>query len=316
MRANRARIGVAVGLLLAACGGSKPPVVAVQPPPASPAAAQPAPSAPAEPAETTSADPNGAPAQIEAAPDEPAPAPRERGWLGVELEPAPDEGGVRITNVIPHSPAENAGLAPGDVILRIEGDPTPSPSNVVMAVAGRRPGTTIGLALKRARADKLVSLALGTAPDPDELMRMTFVDRPAPSFHELRAARGNFGTTIASQRGQVVILEFWAPWCAACRLLIPHMNDWHAQYAARGVRVIGVTVESVPRAAAAAAELGMDYGIAADESGKTMVAYKANAIPAVFAIDRSGTVRDVMIGYDAERVAQFGELVKRLVAER
>lgn len=314
MRRMRTRLGILVGLVAAACGGSAPATVAVAPPPP-PARTASAPSAaPVEPAPPAQSSDQAA--QVEATPDESPTSAPQHGWLGVELEPAPDEGGVRITNVVPRSPAESAGLMSGDVLLRIEGEPVPTPTNVVMAVSGRGPGNRIGISLRRGRADKLVSVTLGPKPDPDELMRMTFVDHPAPSFHELRAAKGSFGTTIASQRGQVVILEFWAPWCAACRLLIPHMNNWHAQYAARGVKVIGVTVESVSRAAAAADELGMDYSIAADESGKTMIAYKANAIPAVFAIDRSGTVRDVMIGYDADRLVKFDQLVQRLVAER
>jgi peroxiredoxin len=98
--------------------------------------------------------------------------------------------------------------------------------------------------------------------------------------------------------------------------MIPHMNDLHAQYAARGLRVIGVTSEPMARAASAATELGMDYSIASDESGKTTNAYKAHAIPAVFAIDRTGKVRDVMVGYDAARLGKFDQLVKALVAER
>jgi peroxiredoxin len=204
----------------------------------------------------------------------------------------------------------------GDVILKIDGDAVPSASHVVAAVQARKVGTQVGIVLKRGRADKLVAVQLGAAPEADELARMTFVDHPAPSFQELRAARGTFSPTLAAQRGQVVILEFWAPWCAACRLLIPHMNDWHAQYAARGLRAIGVTVESVTRAAAAATELGMDYSIASDESGKTTTAYRARAIPAVFAIDRTGNVRDVMIGYDPARLVKFDQLVKRLVAEK
>jgi peroxiredoxin len=306
-----------VGLLVGACGGSTPATVAVAPPPPVPVAIEPLPLAPSEAPAPAPGEPAEEATQVEATPpDAPPPVDGRRGWLGVELEAAPDLGGVRINNIVPHSPADTAGLVTGDVILKIDGDPVPSPRDVVAAVGSKKPGTQVGIALKRGRSDKLISLQLGAAPEADELARMTFVDHPAPSFQELRTARGSFSPTLAAQRGQVVILEFWAPWCAACRLLIPHMNDWHAQYAARGLRVIGVTVESVTRASAAATELGMDYSIASDESGKTTTAYKARAIPAVFAIDRSGNVRDVMIGYDAARLAKFDQLVKRLIAER
>jgi peroxiredoxin len=316
MRVIRARGSMLVGLLVGACGGSTPATVAVAPPPPAPIVVAPPP--PPEPAVVaTPTEPAEASEQIEAAPPEAStPVESRRGWLGVELEPAPDLGGVRINNIVPRSPAEGAGLIVGDVILKIDGDAVPTASSVVAAVQRRKPGAQVGIVLKRGRTDKLVSLQLGAAPEADELARMTFVDHPAPSFLDLRAARGTFSPTLAAQRGQVVVLEFWATWCTACRLLIPHMNDWHAQYAARGLRVIGITVEPVTRAAAAATELGMDYNIASDETGKTTTAYKARAIPAVFAIDRSGNVRDVMIGFDAARLAKFDQLVKRLVAER
>ncbi len=305
-----------MGLLVGACGGSTPATVAVAPPPAAPVVVEvPPPAAPM--AAPPAVEPAEEAEQVEALPQaSSSPIDSRRAWLGVELEPAPDLGGVRVNNVVPRSPAEGAGLVVGDVILKIDSDSVATPTNVVDAIKARRPGARVGIALKRGRADKLVSVQLGAAPEADELARLTFVDHPAPSFQELRAARGSFSPTLAAQRGQVVILEFWAPWCTACRLLIPHMNDWHAQYAARGLRVIGVTVESVTRAAAAATELGMDYSIASDESGKTTTAYKARAIPAVFAIDRTGNVRDVMIGYDASRLVKFDQLVKRLIAEK
>jgi peroxiredoxin len=316
MRGIRTRGGMLVGLLVGACGGTTPASVAVAPPPPAPVVVEVPPPAPVELA-APAAEPAEEPTQVEATPpDAPSPVVSRRAWLGVELEPAPDLGGVRINNVVPRSPAEGAGLVVGDVILKIDGEAVPSPQSVVDTIKAKRTGTQVGIVLKRGRADKLVAVQLGAAPEADELARMTFVDHPAPSFQELRAARGTFSPTLAAQRGQVVILEFWAPWCTACRLLIPHMNDWHAQYAARGLRVIGVTVESVTRAAAAATELGMDYSIASDESGKTTTAYRARAIPAVFAIDRAGNVRDVMIGYDATRLAKFDQLVKRLVAEK
>jgi peroxiredoxin len=169
--------------------------------------------------------------------------------------------------------------------------------------------------LKRNGADRLIAVKLGVFPDLDNLMRMTFVDQPAPAFELVQLAKGNATPTLASLRGQVVVLEFWAPWCVACRAMIPQMNQWHEKYSARGLHVIGITNETVARAATAATDLGMEYAILSDESGKTSSAYQAHAIPAVFVIDRSGTVRDVMIGYDRDRFGKMDELMRKLLAE-
>jgi peroxiredoxin len=94
------------------------------------------------------------------------------------------------------------------------------------------------------------------------------------------------------------------------------MNEWHARYAGRGLRVVGITTDPVPRAASAARQLGLEFPVASDASGKTTIAYQARAIPAVFVIDRAGTVRDVMVGFDAERLPKLDALVERLIAER
>ncbi len=287
-----------------------------------PAAAAPiAPSAPHPSAaiDTPALPPLGESDEDEGSPgiEDGTPSGRERGWLGVELEPAaPDEGGVRIARVVPKSPAEHAGLAPGDLILRLDSEPVAAPADVVSVVSRRAAGTRVGVALKRKSADKLVAVTLGAFPEQGEIYRMTFVDQPAPLLEGLQTAQGSFVPTIGAQRGQVLVVEFWAPWCVACRALIPHMNQWHAQYAARGLRVLGITGDPLARAATAARDLGMEYAIASDESGKTIMAYQARAIPAVFVIDRAGTVRDVMLGYDAMRLPKLDELVQRLVAER
>jgi peroxiredoxin len=172
------------------------------------------------------------------------------------------------------------------------------------------------VALRRGAADRLVAVTLGSMPEREEIYRMSFVDQPAPPFEELVAANGSFTPTLKAQRGHVVVLEFWAPWCVACRALIPHMNQLHERYRARGVQVIAITAEPRASAAAAASDLGMNYPIAADESGKTCSAYQARAIPAVFVIDRSGTVRDVMVGYDVRRLPKLDALVEHLVAAR
>jgi len=307
MRANGSVL--LLGALLGACA-AKPPPAAV--------AAKPAPASPA-PAEVATNEPEALepPAVAEeAAPDEDPPEASGRGWLGVELESAaPDDVGVRVARVVPHSPADAAGLVPGDVIVRLDNDPVSTPGDVVAEVSTRHPLARIGVMLKRNGADRLIAVTLGAFPGQDELMRMQFVDQPAPPFELVQTAKGSVSPTLQSLRGQVVVLEFWAPWCVACRAMIPQMNQWHEKYSARGLHVIGITNDTVQRAATAATELGMEYAILSDETGKTSNAYQARAIPLVFVIDRSGTVRDVMVGYDRDHFEKLDRLMQKLLGE-
>jgi peroxiredoxin len=239
-----------------------------------------------------------------------------RGWLGVELEATgSNEAGVRVLRVVPRSPAEQVGLKSGDLIVRIDNENVGLPADVVRIVSSSPAGKRVSLMTKRAGQDRLVAATLGSFPEGDDLLRMTFIGQQAPPFEMLKTAQGNMSPSLGAHRGKVLVIEFWASWCVACRALLPHLNQWHSQYGARGLRVVGVTAESVERAALSANQLGMEYPILADESGQTTRTYHANALPTVFVVDRQGMVRDLMVGYDARRVAELDTLLGRLLAE-
>lgn len=306
-------LGLVAALALNACGGASRS-------PAGPArAAAPAPpkASPPPAALTDNADAL-APAPGSGEPHGRSEArPTQRGWLGVELSAHdPGQAGVVVEFVVPRSPADEAGVKPGDVLLRLDETPVSSPEDVKRFVAAHPVGTRLGIVLRRGSADRLFAATLAGFPEREDLYRMSFVDRPAPPLELLQTAKGSFTPTLAAQKGRVLLVEFWAPWCVACRALIPHMNQLHAAYEARGLSVLGITGDPVVRAASAAGELGMEFPIASDETGKTMRAYAARAIPAVFVIDRRGTVRDVMVGYDPVRIAKVDALVRALLAER
>jgi thiol-disulfide isomerase/thioredoxin len=49
--------------------------------------------------------------------------------------------------------------------------------------------------------------------------------------------------SLASQKGKVILLDFWATWCAPCKVEIPWFIEFQSKYGARGLSVIGVSVD-------------------------------------------------------------------------
>jgi S1-C subfamily serine protease len=93
----------------------------------------------------------------------------DRAYLGVSTTTgsAPDGGdvkGARIIEVQPNSPAEQAGLRPGDIVLKIGGTPIQSPDQLSEAVTKHKPGETVSVQIVRGANQKTVEVKLATRP--------------------------------------------------------------------------------------------------------------------------------------------------------
>lgn len=310
-----------LGAWLVACGASAPPAsvpapyIAPRPVTLVEPYAAGAVNGPVSGASAAPAAPSPAVTQTEA----PAPAPIAAGapgWLGVALGGRePDQPGAVVMNVLRRSPAAQGGLLVGDIVLGINGEPVLEPTQLSRAVGALGVGGRANLMVQRNGEQRLFAIALAQNPGLEGQLRLGFVDAPAPELEGVAVAQGKVGPTLQALRGRVVVLEFWATWCGACRALQPTLNDWHDRYPAGQAQIVAVTMDSPSKAAQDAAQLGMRYSVLSDPEGQTAQLYQAFALPTLFVIDRAGIVRDVSVGYDPKRLRALEALVQRLIAE-
>lgn len=112
----------------------------------------------------------------------------------------------------------------------------------------------------------------------------------APSF-KLRNIKGNY-ESLESYRGEVVVLNFWATWCAPCRIEMPSFEKLYRRYRSEGVTVLAITLDknSENKIKSFVDEYGLSFPILLDEKGEVERLYPSMTIPFTYIIDRQGRI--------------------------
>lgn len=134
---------------------------------------------------------------------------------------------------------------------------------------------------------------------------------------------------ISGLRGRVVLLDFWATWCAPCLRAFPHLREWQEKYKDRGLVILGITKyygHGNGREMTPAEELGflerfkkqydLTYGVAVTETDTNHHNYGITAIPTAVLIDRQGVIRMMTTGTGGGNEAEIAATIEKLLEEQ
>jgi peroxiredoxin len=106
--------------------------------------------------------------------------------------------------------------------------------------------------------------------------------------------------SLSDLSGKIVILDFWATWCAPCKASTRELEKLHEKYKARGVVIMGVSMDTGKSAAEQVREFagknGLTYRMLMDD-GRMSKAYAVRNIPAAFILDQQQKILKIYPGY-------------------
>ncbi|SFO45509.1 cytochrome c biogenesis protein CcmG, thiol:disulfide interchange protein DsbE [Pseudonocardia ammonioxydans] len=125
------------------------------------------------------------------------------------------------------------------------------------------------------------------------------IGRPAPTV-VLPELEGDGEVSLTALRGSVVVVNFWASWCVACRDEHPVLVEAARTYRERGVVIVGVDYQDSPASASAFLdELGRggdNYRYVTDPGSRAALDFGLFGVPETFVLDRSGVIAAKIAG--------------------
>ena len=144
---------------------------------------------------------------------------------------------------------------------------------------------------------------------------ISVVGQPAPES-EFAVLRGTGTISLSSLRGKVVLLDFWASWCAPCQEELPLLDDMAVRLKSKDIEIIGLSIDEsradaeqfLTRQSAWSLTLGHD------PEQKTADQFKPPKMPTSYLIDRKGVVRQMNAGFERSDLKKIEAQLLELAA--
>jgi thiol-disulfide isomerase/thioredoxin len=113
--------------------------------------------------------------------------------------------------------------------------------------------------------------------------------------------------------GKVVVVDFWATWCATCKETIPRLADMQKKFKDKGLSVVGISVDkgSDRKIARTGEKLGVNYLVLRDQNNALSETFGFKGIPSVYVFGRTGELVLALPGYDADQEKTLQDAVAK-----
>jgi thiol-disulfide isomerase/thioredoxin len=138
------------------------------------------------------------------------------------------------------------------------------------------------------------------------------------AFSSRPVAPGAPAHTLASYKGQVVLLNIWATWCEPCRAEMPAIEQLHRQFGPRGLRIVAVSVDNagdVKLIDKFVRDFHLSFEILHDAPGAIQRQYRTTGVPETFVLGKDGVIRKKVIGAADWSSQGNRALIAQLLAE-
>ena len=153
----------------------------------------------------------------------------------------------------------------------------------------------------------LLAVLVGAAP-----AHAARIGDSAPAF-ELAMADGR-PVSLASLRGNVVYVDFWASWCVPCKRSFPWMNALHDRHRGQGFAIVAINVDKRrPDAERFLRDVPATFPVVFDAAGATPAAFDVKGMPSSYLIDREGRIAAVEEGFHDERATVIEQRIRALL---
>jgi peroxiredoxin len=157
-------------------------------------------------------------------------------------------------------------------------------------------------------------LAMTALLGPRSADALPAAGKPAPDF-VLKSDSGR-NIRLSELKGEVVLVNFWASWCAPCRQELPLLNRMYNQYRGAGFKLLAVNVdEDRKNAEAMLRRLELKFPTLFDGSKNVARLYQVDTMPTTVLIDRDGRVRYTHRGYYDGSEKKYEQQLRELLKE-